>query len=319
MNVHLLLVHLVITTALSSVQGLDQAVDLYLHGHFHKAADLLSSLCASSPDNAEMRLWSGKALLKIRKWDDAVHQMERAVELEPNNAVYYLWLGRACGGRASHSAFFTASGWARKVLKAFETAQNLAPDNLEVRFDLMTYYLEAPAFLGGGRDKAEAEAAAIAKLSPSAGYTARALIFEKDKKWDQAEAELLQATALFPQDKASFVELAGLLLDRGNFRGAEANACQALSLCPNLPRARLVRAAAEIRLGENLAKAETVLRSLSQGPLADDDPAFQEVFYWLGQAYLAQGKKPEAQGAFSTALRYNPDYDKAKNALFKSR
>ncbi|HYK89307.1 MAG TPA: tetratricopeptide repeat protein [Acidobacteriota bacterium] len=303
----------------AAADGLDQAIQLYQHGRFYQAADLLSRMVPSSGTDAELRLWFGKALLKTHKWDEAVHQMEKAVELKPNEAVYYLWLGRAFGGRASHSTFFTAPGWAKKVFKSFETAERLAPENLDVRFDLMSYYLNAPAFLGGGRDKALAEAEAIGKVSPSAGCTARSLIFEKEKVWDQARAELLKATTMSPRDVNALLDLADFLLRRREYPEAEAKARKALRFNASLPRAKLILAAAQIRLGEDLAEAESTLETLSQGPLTDDDPDFEDVFYWLGQAYLAEGKKQEAQGAFSAALRYNPDYDKAKSALSKLR
>jgi predicted Zn-dependent protease len=298
---------------------LDRAIELYWHGQFHQAVDLLRKLSESTPTDPQVRVWLGKSLMKIQEWDAAVKQMEKATQLQPDNAVDYLWLGRACGGRASHSSWFTALGWARRVLRAFETAEKLAPENLDVRFDLMDFFLNAPGFLGGGHDKAEAEAAGIAKLGPRFGYTARALIFEHDKKWDQAREELIQATTLFPGDADAYVDLADFLLRRHDFAGAEANAGKALSLQAGLPKARLTKAAAEIRLGKDIPEAETVLKSLSRGPLKDEDPTFEDVYYWLGQAYLAQGRKQDAREAFNTALRYNPDYDKAKSALSQTR
>ena len=167
---------LLVPTLTAAADGIDQAVQLYQRGQFHKAVDLLSERSQSSPKDPEVRLWLGKSLLKIQKWDDAVHQMEKAVELVSNDAVYYLWLGRAYGARASHSSFLTALSWAKKVVRAFEIARQLAPDNLDVCFDLMDFYLHAPGLVGGGRDKADAEAAAIANINPAAGYTARALI-----------------------------------------------------------------------------------------------------------------------------------------------
>ncbi len=303
----------------SAADGLGQAVQCYEHGQFHKAVDLLSQLSQASPGDPEVRLWYGKALLKVGKWDDAVRQVEKAVERERTNAVHYLWLGRACGGRASHSNLFTAPGWAKRVLKAFKTAEELDPCNLDVRFDLMDYYLNAPGFLGGGHDKAEAEAAAIAKLNPSAGYTARALIFEKDKNWDQALTSWEDAATAFPSDADAFVDLADFQLRRNDFGGAETNARKALSLKPGLPRAKLIIAAADTRLGKDLEQAENTLKNLAEGPLTDNDPTFEEVLYWLGECYLAKGNRQEAQGAFSASLRYNPDYDKAKSALSRLR
>ncbi len=300
-------------------QGLDQAIKLYESGRFDQAADLLTAMSKSSPDNAEVRFWLGKALLKTRKWDDAVREMERAVALDRKNAVYYLWLGRACGARASHSSFLTAPGWAKRVLRSFEVAQEFAPDNLDVKFDLMTYYLDAPGFLGGGRSKADAEAAAIANLSPSAGYLARAQIFEKDKKWDEARLELVHAATLFPRDSGVLTELADFLLDRGDFDGAAEYACKALAADSDTQKAKLILAAADTRRGKDLAKAEKTLESMSQGPLSDDDPAFEEVFYWLGENYLAQDRRQQAREAFSAALRYDPDFDKARTAFSQTR
>jgi hypothetical protein len=45
--------------------------------------------------------------------------------------------------------------------------------------DLLQFYLGAPRAFGGGIEKAEAQADAIAKLDPVMGQRARALIEEK--------------------------------------------------------------------------------------------------------------------------------------------
>ena len=300
-------------------EDVKQAAELYQHGHFRKAADLLSSLSQSSPDDAEIRVWLGKSLLKLQKWDDAVREIEVAVRLQPANATYYLWLGRACGHRASHSQFLTALGWAKKVAKAFEKAQELAPDNLDVRFDLMDFYLNAPGIVGGGRDKSEAEAAAIEKLDPSKGYLARASLLEKDKNWDQARIVLSEAVSRYPEKADCLVDLADFLLRRQQFEAAAATAQKALSLDANSATAKLILAEAQIRLGKCISDAESALTSLSKSPLDYDDPTFEAVYYWLGEALLAEGKTQEAREAFRTSLRYNPDFEKTKNALSRMR
>ena len=66
---------------------------------------------------------------------------------------------------------------------------------------------------------------------------------------------------------------------------------------------------------KSLPDAEKRLRDIASGPLRDDDPSFAEVYYWLGQALLAQGKRPEARHAFEAALGYDPEHAKAKAAL----
>jgi len=77
----------------------------------------------------------------------------------------------------------------------------------------------------------------------------------------------------------------------------------------------LTAAAASIRLRTDLEESAKTLNTLASGPLTDDDPAFEEVYYWLGECYLAQGEKAKARDAFKSALAFNPELDKAKARL----
>ncbi len=305
---------LLLLMLLTPAASLDDAIRLYEKGDFRQAASTFSQLKNSSPDDYKAHLWLGKAYLKIRNWDGAVREMEKAVQLKPS-ALTNLWLGRAYGAKASHSIFFTAAGLARRVLKSFETAKSISPDDMDVRFDLLEYYLEAPGMLGGGKDKANAEAQDIARQNPLKGYLARSTIFNKDKKWDLAQKELSQATVDFPKDAASFKDLAAFLLDRQDFNGALQNAKKALALDAESKGSRLLVAAASIRLRTNLDESLNTLNTLVTGLLTDADPSFEEVYYWLGECYLAQGDKAKAREAFKSALAFNPEYDKAKARL----
>jgi tetratricopeptide (TPR) repeat protein len=315
MTVPLLFLLLVLPPGINSGTGLQQAIHLYQKGEFRDAANLLKQLKSSSPDDAEIRLWLGKSYVKIRKWDDAVREMNKAVELQPSNAKYHLWLGRFCGFQADHSSLFRAYFRARPVLKEFETARDLAPDDMDVRFDLLEYYLNAPGFLGGDKDKAKAEAQVISKLDPSKGYIARATIYRKNKDWDMAREELSRATIDYPNNADAWKDLADYLLDRQDFQGAYDSAKKALALEEDSKQARLVMAASEIRLGKDIDHAGRTLEALTSGTLADEEPDFETAYYWLGECYLAKGDKVKARGAFETALSFNPDYSKAKESL----
>jgi tetratricopeptide (TPR) repeat protein len=297
----------------------EDAVCLYQKGKFNQAADLFRRLKDAYDDKPEIRLWLGKSYIKIREWDDAVREMEEAVELAPGNAKYYLWLGRARGFQAEHSSFIKAPFRARRVLKAFETARDLDPNDVGVRFDLLEYYLHAPGFLGGGKDKAKAEARIISKLNPAKGHMARATIYQKNKDWDRAEKELIQATIDYPGDADAWKDLADYLLDRQDFKGALHNAEKVLEMRIKAKRARLIKAAAEIRLDKNLDHTAGVLQELAAGKLEDESVSFEEVFYWLGECLLAQGHKAEAREAFVTALGFNPDYAKAKDSISRMK
>jgi tetratricopeptide (TPR) repeat protein len=293
---------------------LDDAIRFYEKGEFKQAITVLLQLMGPSPDDPDVRLWLGKSYLKICDWDAAVREMEKTVQLRPS-AQNHLWLGRAYGAKASHVVFFSAPGWARRVLKEFETARALSPDNLDARFDLIEYYLGAPGFLGGGKDKADAEARAIEMLNPMKGHLARSTILSKDKKWDLAKKELIQATIDFPNNPNAFKDLADFLLGRQDYGGALQNARKALALDKESKGSQLIVAAALIQLRIDLDESEKLLRGLASGPLIENGPGFEEVYYWLGEYHLARGDKAKAQDAFKRALAFNPEYDRAKTKL----
>jgi tetratricopeptide (TPR) repeat protein len=297
------------------VGDLAEAIRLYERGEYKQSVRLFQQLRSTSPNEPDLRLWLGKSYLKVREWDNAVQEMEKAVSLQPSGARYHLWLGRACGARASHSVFFTAIRWARRVVREFETARNLAPEDTAARFDLLDFYLSAPGIVGGGKDKAMAEAQAISKLDPPKGYTARAIIFQKDKKWDLAKKELIQATIDHPGHAGALRDLADYLLDRQDFAGAQEYAKRALALKGGSKRAQLLAAASGIRLHRDLDQAARTLEGLAAGTLNDDDPAFEEVYYWLGECYRAKGDKAKAHAAFESALGFNPDHARARESI----
>lgn len=315
MKTSALLILLALLPPLPQGGDLTEAIHFYQRGEFQEAVNLLRQLKNSSLIEHEVRFWLGKSYIKIRKWGDGVKEMERAVELQPSNAKYHLWLGRAAGFHAEHSSFLRAPFRARRVLKEFEIARDLAPDDLDVRFDLLEYYLNAPGFLGGGKDKAEVEAEVIAKLDPQKGYNARATIHRKNENWDMARQELSQATIDYPNDADAWKDLAGYLLDRGDFADALGCAQKALILDAGSKQSRLIIAASEIRLQENIEHAAETLLDLAGGTLADEEPAFETVYYWLGEYHLARGDKASARQAFESALDFNPDYSEAKDGI----
>jgi tetratricopeptide (TPR) repeat protein len=298
---------------------LDNAIGLYEKGEFKQAINQLQQLKEVTPENADVRLWLGKSYLKVHDWDNAVKEMEKTTQLQPSNARNHLWLGRAWGARAAHSFFMKAIRLAGRVLKEFETAKKLSPENLDVRFDLLDFYLDAPGMVGGGKDKATAEVQAIARLDPRKGYIARSAILSKDNKWDLAKKELIQATIEYPNDADSYKDVAEFLLNRQDFEGAAQYAKKALALDSSSKQSRLILAAAETRLRTNLDTSAEALMSLASGSLTDDDPTFEEVHYWLGECYLAKGDKFKAREAFATALSFNPEYGKAKEQISKLR
>ncbi len=295
------------------------ALRLYGRGEYDKCVEVLTSANDPTQDETERRLWLGRCYMKLRRWDDAAGQMEKAVAAGQSDCVPHLWLARAYGRKASHAFFLTAIGLAKKVRAEFELARSLCPENTDVRFDLLTFYLEAPGFLGGGREKAEAEAEEITKINPRLGCTARAIIAEKGKNWERALGELRKAAEDFPTAAEAHSDLAEYLFRRGDFPGAAASADRALEIRNAFPTAALVLARSRIEMGEDVTGAVSLLKTLSLGPLMDNDPSFQEVYYWLGKGYVALRMKSDAIRALESALRFDPGHAGAKAALAQAR
>jgi len=314
-----LLLTLVLAAQLSAAasEKLSDAIRLYEKGSFRQAVELLRQEAKSSPRDAEARFWLGKTYLKIQEWKAAVTELEKTVELEPSNARYHQWLGRASGERASRAFITTAYSMAKQVVKEFETARRLSPEDLSIRFDLLEYYLQAPGMVGGGRDKAEAEARAIAGIDRRKGYTAWANIYKNDKQWDKAKAELLRAADEFPQSAEAREDLADYLFERQDYEGALEWSRKALALNPELNYSRFLAASAATRLNRDLDAAVDDLQALANGTLSDDDADFDQVYCQLGETHLARGDKAKAKAAFQAALSYNPDNSRAKEALGK--
>jgi tetratricopeptide (TPR) repeat protein len=295
-------------------EKLSNAIRLYEKGSFKQAVELLRQEAKDSPRNAETRFWLGKAYLKVQDWKAAVTELEKAVELEPSNAKYHQWLGRACGERASRAFITTAYSMAKRVVQEFETASRLSPEDMSIRFDLLEYYLQAPGMLGGGMDKAEAEARAIAGIDRQKGYAARANLYKNDKQWNKAKAELLQGAKEFPKSAAACEDIADYLFGRHDYEGALEWSRKALALNPELKYSRFLAAAAT-RLHRDLEAAADELQALAAGSLSDDDPTFEQIYYQLGQNHLARGDKATAKSAFQSALSYNPEHSRSKEAL----
>ena len=106
-----------------------------------------------------------RAYFELDEWDEGIAACEKAVALAPDHGLYHLWLGRIYGEKADRVNFIRATGLAGKVRREFERAVELSPDSWEARTDLAEFYLEAPGIVGGGEDKARAQAAALMKTN----------------------------------------------------------------------------------------------------------------------------------------------------------
>jgi tetratricopeptide (TPR) repeat protein len=185
-------VHLAPLVGAAEATELDAARSLYDLGKFTEARDVLEKLAASDPASAEVNFHLGEIALRQNDLQKAVALLEKTVAAAPTVSRYHHRLGDAYGRMAQQASIFSALGWAKKCLRAFQRAVELDPTNVDARYSLFTFYRGAPAIIGGGEDKAADEAATLKRLDPDRGRIAFAALYVAQKKYDAARAELAE-------------------------------------------------------------------------------------------------------------------------------
>jgi Flp pilus assembly protein TadD len=258
----------------------DQAADLYNKTAY--TASLKQLLAIEQKNPADMAL-IGQNYFMLGDAKRASEFFQKAVAAEPDNSVYYHWLGRAYGRRAEMGNPFTAVGNASKARQNFEKAVELDPKNSEAVNDLFEFYIEAPGFIGGGLDKAAKLAEHIAELNPSEGDYARSRIDEKRSEYRSAEEHLRHAMKLAPHQVGRVIDLAKFLAKRGRFEESDQTFLAAEKLAPNTPKVLYARAATYIQNGRNLETARELLEKYLASSLTPEDPPRAEAQKLLRQ------------------------------------
>ncbi|HTB17301.1 MAG TPA: tetratricopeptide repeat protein [Bryobacteraceae bacterium] len=256
-------------------------------GAFYQRTEYQDSLHVLAEDpapGAEAYLLSGKNYFMLGDYRRAIEFFEKAVALSPNNSDYELWLGRAWGRRAETSGWLAAGMHASKVRQCFERAVALDPHNHEAKNDLFSFYLDAPGFLGGGIEKAEAIAKSIAKERPPESEFEQAQIAERRKDYPAAEAHLRRAMELAPTEAGRIVDLARYVAKRGRLADSDALFDQARKLAPNKPTVAFAQARVDIENQRNLEQARGLLQGYLHASLTPDDPPRQEAEKLLRRA-----------------------------------
>jgi len=260
-------------TLMAQSPGFDQALSLYHQTQYNRSLDLLLHSGAKDPESLQL---IGQNYFMLGEYKKGTDVLEKAAALDPENPKILYWLGRTYARRAETANPFSAPGWAAKARTMLERSVALDPANKDATGDLLDYYLEAPGFLGGGTQKAEALAKAIGKTDPAEGQYAQALIEDRRKNFDKAEEHFRHAADLAPKQVGRFVDLAKYLAKRGRIQESEAAWEQAARLAPNNPKVMFERAHTYIQEKRNLGEAKELLEKYLRAPLTPDDPPRHE-------------------------------------------
>ena len=269
---------------------------------------------ATQSDSAESNNLLCRAYFSLEQWDRAIAACERATSQEPQKSLYHLWLGRAYGEKADRVSFFSAAGLAKKVRTEFERAVELDPGSIEARTDLAEFYLEAPGIVGGGKDKAQAQADALMKLNPGLAHWVMGRIAEKNKDLDAAEKEYRATIAVNHGGAHAWLNLALFYRHLKRYDDME----QTLRTMEKQPidRAESLTDGASIilRNGRDYALGTRLVQKYLESKTVEESPVFK-ARELLGELLEKQGDKKAAAEQYKAALTLAKDYSKARESL----
>jgi tetratricopeptide (TPR) repeat protein len=304
---------LVVLLLLSGVSLAASPDELLASGRVDEAVQVLEQRIRQAPAEAAGYNLLCRAYFMMEEWDRGISNCERARNLDPQNSLYYLWLGRIYGEKADRAGFFSAAGLAKKVRTSFERAVELAPNDWAPRADLGEFYVEAPGIVGGGKDKAREQANALMQMKPDKAYWLLGRIAEKNK--DTAEAErLFRAGIAVTHGSRAWVELA-IFLRHANRLDDMENALHDLENAQVDDHLALMDAASlTVRTGRNPALGIRLLQHyFAVGPV-EEGPAFKAHEYW-GQLLERQGDQHGAAEEYRAALALCHNYRRAEEGL----
>jgi tetratricopeptide (TPR) repeat protein len=283
-------------------------------GRVDQALQILEQQLRTAP-TAETYNLLCRAHFELDNWDAGIPACENAVALAPNNGLYHLWLGRIYGEKADHSIFLTAMSLAGKVRSEFERAVEVSPDNWEARTDLAEFYVEAPGIVGGGKDKARAQAELLVPLNPSMAHWVRGRIAEKEKDPAVAEQEFRAAVTASQGGARAWLNLAGFYRHANRFDEMEQALHSLQSSRLDHPGALVDGASMLFRAGRDYPIAIQLLRSyLALSNTAEEAPVFK-AHYLLGQLLEKQGERTAAAEEYRAALSMAHSFRPAQDAL----
>src|SRR5438270_5029567 len=296
--------------------GADEtAPSLIADGRVDEAIASLHGQINASPNDAQAHNLLCRAYFSLGDWDRGISDCEKAVALAPGNSQFHLWLGRIYGEKADGSSFVTAAGLSRRVRSEFETAVRLNPRNIDARSDLAEFYLEAPGLVGGGRDKAEAQASTLATIDPITADAVKARIAEKRKDYGAAERELLAAINASHGSASAWLNLGLFHKHRQQFDEMEKALVHVRSAPLDRPEALVDAAEILIHTQRNLPEATQLLHTyLTSNAKVEQAPAFKAHFL-LGAVNEELGRKKDAATEYRTALSMAKGFRPAQQAL----
>jgi len=307
----LVIAALILSQANVSAQTIDEGVALVQQKKFAEAKALFEQILNKNKDDAEAHYRLGSVFLhrgyKDRNVDEAVDELEKAVDLKPNNADYQFRYGAALGEKAQNAGLIKQAFLAPKVKNAFKRAVELNPQNAQAHIALAEFYLIAPSIVGGDEEEGWKQLDEAVKLDEIPARSAKAAFLARAKKNDEAEKEYKILVNSYPKDWRVWKNYGYFCLRIERCDEAVKHLQHYVVLRPDTADSYQSFAEALLKKGDNDQAIINLNKSLS----IDND--FIPAIISMGEAYQAKGQNKEAKENYQRAIAV------AQNEYYKNQ
>lgn len=292
-------------------------IRLFETGKLREARAVLEPAFKANSRDAAAAFYLGRIALEERHSDRAADYFEAATTLDPNNTMYFLWLGRALGGEAHQASVLRQPGLARRTRAAWERAIELDPDNLDARADLIQYYVQVPGILGGSTARAIEQAEAIRKRNALRGYLELGAIYEREQALDKAEQAYLGAAKEKSDRHIGEYRLGVFYQNVGAYDKAFDLFESMVAANPSEFGALFQIGKTGAMSGQRLDRAAEALEAYLRTTPGRNDPSLAAAHWRLGMIHEKRRNRQRAKAEYEIAVRLDPTFKPASESLRK--
>ena len=308
---------MLVPNVLAGQNGDTAGIRLFEAGKFREAKTIFEPAFRSNARDAAAAFYLGRIAMEEKKNDRAADYFETATKLDPKNSTYFLWLGRAHGREAQNANVLRQPGLAKKAKAAWEQAVALDPENLDARSDLIQYYVQAPGFLGGSKEKSLEQAEEIRKRNALRGYLELGALYERDKRLAEAEKAYLGAAKEKSDRHVGEYRLGVFYQNTGAFDKAFDLFESMIAGNPSEVGALFQIGKTGAMSGQRLERAAEALEAYLQTTPGRNDPSLAAAHWRLGMVHEKRQDRQRAKAEYETALRLDPTFKPATESLKK--
>lgn len=198
---------LLFSTSLTAQSEITKGVQLFEDGNLSEAKTFFQQKIKSDKKHAESNFYMGRIYFDEEDYEEATEWFKNAAKYNEELSKYAMWLGHAYGRRAQNAGKLKQAFYAKDSRKNYEKAIELDPDNVEARESAIEFYLQAPGFLGGGRDKAEEQATLISNIDGVAGFIAWGRIYSYYDEIESTYENYSTAIEIYPEEMVFYYRL----------------------------------------------------------------------------------------------------------------